>query len=211
VQSSIAFTALARGNVAAAVCSASASSLLGIVLTPLLVRLTGLARGADAHPGAIALAIASELLLPFVFGQLLRPFIRGWVERRSGTLRLLDQGAILLVIYGAFSHAVVERVWADIPASALLGLFPLTAALLACALCITWRASGLLGFKREDRITALFCGSKKSLASGVPLATVLFPAQLLSVMVLPLVVFHQLQLMVCSLLAQRYARAGTNS
>ena len=205
VQSSIAFTALARGNVAAAVCSASASSLLGIVLTPALARLTGLTGGGASHSGSAALGIVLQLLLPFLAGQLMRPLLVHWVERHGAKLRLLDQGSILLVIYSAFSGAVVQHAWSQIPVYSMLSLVPLTALLLAAALLITWQASELLGFDERDRIAILFCGSKKSLASGVPFASVLFPAHAVSVMVLPLVLFHQIQLLVCALLAQRHA------
>ncbi len=208
VQSSIAFTALARGNVAAAVCSASASSLLGIVLTPLLVQLFGLTGSAHAmRPGAV-LDIVLQLLLPFVAGQLAQGALAAWVSRHRAGLRLLDQGSILLVVYTAFSAAVVRGLWRTLPARELLALLLVTSLLLALALLVTWRASRLLGFTREDEIAIVFCGSKKSLASGVPLANVLFPVATVGVTVLPLMLFHQIQLMVCAALAQRYASRG---
>lgn len=206
VQSAIAFTSLARGNVPAAICSASASSLFGIVLTPLLVGLL-LDRQADGGSMLDAmLKIVLQLLVPFVAGQVARRWIGAWVGRHARGLRMVDQGSILLVVYTAFSAAVVEGLWRDVPLPALLALALACVLILALALGCTTVLARLLGFHKEDEITLVFCGSKKSLASGVPMAQVLFAGGTIGAAILPLMVFHQLQLMVCSVLAQRYAR-----
>ena len=206
VQSSIALVAVARGNVPAAICSASASNLLGIFLTPLLVGLL-MAQGASAGASLDSVVpIILQLLLPFTVGQLLRPRIGAWVDRRKATLRLVDQGAILLVVYTAFSEAVIEGLWDKLPLTALAGLVVVDLLLLGLALAISTLVSRRMGFSREDEITLVFCASKKSLASGLPMAKVLFASHSVGMIVLPLMLFHQLQLMVCAVLAQRYAR-----
>lgn len=204
IQSSIGFTAIARGNVAAAVAAASASNLLGVALTPLLVGLTLHAQGA-ASPDAIR-AIVLQLLVPFLAGQLLRPWIGGWVTRRAKLLSLADRGSILLVVYTAFSGAVVAGVWSRIGALDLLRLVALCCVLLTAVLAATWFAARSLKFAKEDEIAIVFCGSKKSLASGVPMAGVLFPPATAGLALLPLMLFHQIQLMACAVIAQRYAR-----
>lgn len=209
VQSSIALVAVARGNVPAAICSASASNLLGIFLTPVLVGLLvvhGTAAGASLSS---VVPIIVQLLLPFTLGQLLRPRIGRWVDRRKATLRLVDQSSILLVVYTAFSEAVIEGLWDKLPASALAGLIVINLILLGLALTLSTLVSRRMGFNREDEITLVFCGSKKSLASGLPMAKVLFAGQSVGMIVLPLMLFHQIQLMVCAVLAQRYARRET--
>ena len=206
VQSAIAFTAMARGNMPAAVCSASASTLMGIVVTPVLVGLL-LGRSGDGGSlwGAIS-RISLQMLLPFIVGHLLRPVIGGFIQRHARRVKLVDQGSILLVVYSAFSAAVVSGLWQQTPLPALAGLLVLCSVLLALVLAITtWAARGL-GFSKEDEITLVFCGSKKSLLSGVPMAKVLFASSTVGAIVLPLMIFHQLQLMVCAVLAQRYAR-----
>jgi sodium/bile acid cotransporter 7 len=207
VQSSIGFTSMARGNVAAAVCSASASSFLGIFLTPLLVG-TLVVKGAVAGHSALdtILPIVYQLLLPFVAGQLLRPLIGKWVDRHKPVLKYVDQGSILLVVYTAFSEAGTEGLWHKVPLSSLVTLVVVCCLLLAIALGLTAWLSKRLGFNREDEITIVFCGSKKSLASGVPMAKVLFASGSLGMVILPLMLFHQIQLMVCAVLAQRFAR-----
>ncbi|GAA6121789.1 bile acid:sodium symporter family protein [Acidovorax sp. FG27] len=212
VQSAIAFTAMARGNMPAAICSASASTLLGIVITPLLVSLlmpqmvngSGSAQHADtlASIGRIML----QLLVPFIAGHLLRPWIGGFIKRHGGALKYVDQGSILLVVYTAFSAAVIEGLWQQIPLGALLGLLLVCAVILALAIVSTTLLARRLGFSKEDEITIVFCGSKKSLASGVPMAKVLFASSAVGALVLPLMLFHQMQLMLCAVLAQRYAR-----
>ncbi|WP_434383034.1 bile acid:sodium symporter family protein [Melittangium boletus] len=206
VQSSIAFTSMAGGNVAAAVCSASASNLLGVFLTPLLV---GVFLRGGSEGGGISLesvgVIFVELFVPFVAGHLLRGWIGAWVERHRPVLGFVDRGSILLVVYTAFSEAVVNGLWSRLGWSEVLVLGVLSGVLLASVLLATVGASRLLGFSREDEITIVFCGSKKSLASGVPMASVLFAGGSVGAIVLPLMFFHQLQLMVCAVLARRYA------
>ena len=204
VQSSIAFTSIARGNVPAAVCAATASNLLGILLTPLLVSLL-LHRQGSAGGFDSALNIVVQLLLPFLAGQLLRPWISGWATRHNRILALVDRGSILLAVYSAFGAAVVEGVWHLFPLPQLGELVLVNAILLGLVLAITTFGSRLLGFKRADEIVVVFCGSKKSLAAGIPMATVLFGASTVGVVLLPIMIFHQMQLMVCAVLARRYA------
>jgi sodium/bile acid cotransporter 7 len=207
VQSAIAFTSIARGNVPAAVCSASASTLLGVFISPVLVSLVVLPNAAGQTDALAAIGrILLQLMLPFVVGHLLRPWISGFLHRRRAVLGVVDRGSILLVVYTAFSAAVIEGLWKQVSLSALAGLLVACAVILACALFLTGWFARRLGFDKADEITIVFCGSKKSLASGIPMAKVLFPAQSVGVVVLPLMLFHQVQLMVCAVLAARYAR-----
>ena len=206
VQSSIAMTAMARGNVPAAICSASASNFIGIFLAPILVGLL-VAKGAESKSSIDAvLSIVMQLLLPFLAGQFLRRWIGRWVDRHKATLKYVDQGSILLVVYTAFSEAVNEGIWHTLSVETLVALGLISLLLLALVLGISTFVSRRLGFSKEDEIAIVFCGSKKSLASGVPMAKVLFSTRSLGMVILPLMLFHQIQLMVCAVIAQRYAR-----
>lgn len=207
VQSSIAFTAIARGNVAAAVCSASFSNLAGIFITPMLTALfiTGRTQGFSTDP---IIAIAAQLLLPFIGGHLLRPWIGGFVHRHKKLLGYIDRGAILLVVYTAFGAAVLEGLWHKVTTAELGVIAVLSLAILSVIMAVGNVMGRLLGFSFEDRIVILFCGSKKSLATGVPLAGVLFPPAQVGAIILPLIFFHQIQLMVCAVLARRMAVGG---
>jgi sodium/bile acid cotransporter 7 len=203
IQSSIGFTVIARGNVAAAVAAASASNLLGILITPILVGLLFHQKSViSAHS---AWAIVLQLLAPFLAGQVLRRWIGGFVARHAVLLQRIDRGSILLVVYTAFSGAVVEGVWSKIDGLDLARLLVLCGVLLAAVLAATWFAARTFGFDKADEIAIVFCGSKKSLASGVPMAGVLFPAATAGLALLPLMLFHQIQLMACAVIAQRYA------
>ncbi|MEO6472360.1 MAG: bile acid:sodium symporter family protein [Aeromicrobium sp.] len=206
VQSSVAFTSIARGNVAGAVVSASLSNLLGVFLTPLLV--ATLMRGTgDVHVDATSvLKIVLQLFLPFVAGQIVRPHIGRWVRRNARPLRLVDRGSILLVVYVAFSEGVNADVWSTLDTTALVGLAAVCVVLLGLVMASTIVTGYLLKFNRGDRIALLFCGSKKSLASGLPMATVLFPSHTVALIILPLMLFHQLQLIVCAWISGRLAR-----
>ncbi|MDF9778178.1 bile acid:sodium symporter family protein [Pseudomonas baetica] len=205
VQSAIAFTSLARGNIPAAICSAAASSLFGIFLTPLLVTLLLNVHGEGASTLDAIFKISVQLLLPFITGQIARRWIGNWVARNKSWLKFVDQGSILLVVYGAFSEAVIEGLWHQIPLLDLVGLVVACCVVLGLVLVASTVLGKAFGFNQEDRITILFCGSKKSLATGVPMAQVLFAGSTIGVLILPLMLFHQIQLMVCAVLAQRFA------
>ncbi|KHK90589.1 bile acid:sodium symporter family protein [Novosphingobium malaysiense] len=204
VQSSIAFTAIAGGNVAAAVCSASFSNLAGIFLTPVLtaILITGKQGGFSTDP---IIAISVQLLLPFLAGHFLSPVIGGFVTRHKQVLGYVDRGSILLVVYTAFGAAVLEGLWSRVTLSELGLIAVLSLAILTVVMAVAATIGRAMGFSREDRIVLLFCGSKKSLATGVPLAGVLFAQAQVGAIILPLMFFHQIQLMVCAVLARRFA------
>ncbi|PWK96348.1 sodium/bile acid cotransporter 7 [Pantoea allii] len=209
VQSAIAFTSMAGGNVAAAVCSASASSLLGVFISPLLVNLVMDVNSNGPGDGLEQVGkIMLQLLVPFVLGHLSRRWISGWVERHRGLIGITDQTSILLVVYSAFSEAVVNGIWKRVGIDTLLWILAGCVLLLTIVLLINYFASRLFGFSRPDEIVVLFCGSKKSLANGVPMANILFPASAVGIIVLPLMIFHQVQLMVCSFIAGRYKKTN---
>jgi sodium/bile acid cotransporter 7 len=205
VQSSIAFTSIAGGNVPAAICSASASNVFAVFLTPILVSLFIAGRDAGLSMSGSFWGIVLQIFVPFVAGHLVRPWIGDWLEQRRRLTGLVDRGSILLVVYSAFSGAIVEGLWKQIPLTALAGVVLIDCVLLLIVMVTMWSLSSLFGFNRADRITILFCGSKKSLASGVPIANVLFTGSIVGPMILPLMLFHQIQLMVCAALAQRWA------
>ncbi|KUL74864.1 bile acid:sodium symporter [Streptomyces sp. NRRL WC-3605] len=201
IQSSIAFTSMARGNVPAAICAGSFSSLVGIVVTPLLAAAVLGGNGGGLSADSVV-KIVLQLLVPFVAGQLLRRWIGGFVARHRKVLGLVDRGSILLVVYTAFSEGMVQGIWHQVSPGRLAGLLAVEAVLLAVMLALTWYGARALGFGRADRIAIQFAGSKKSLASGLPMASVLFGAHA-SLAVLPLMLFHQMQLMVCAVIAKR--------
>jgi sodium/bile acid cotransporter 7 len=208
VQSSIAFTSIAKGNVPAAICSASASSIVGIFITPLVVSLVlPIHVGTGSALGTVG-QIVLQLFVPFICGQLLQPLIGGWIGRNQRIVRGVDRGSILLIVYSAFSEAVDEGLWHQVPPSALAGLLVASAVLLAAALITTGLVSKWLGFDRADRVTTIFCGSKKSLSQGITMAKVIFASHAVGATILPLMLFHQIQLMVCAALAQRWGRSA---
>jgi solute carrier family 10 (sodium/bile acid cotransporter), member 7 len=203
VQSSVAFTAIARGNVAGAVTAAAASNMAGIVLTPLIVSL--ILHAGKAAPISGIGRIAMLLLLPFIIGHLLRPWLGDWVERQLRWVRLNDRATVLVAVYGAFSAATVAGLWQLLSPMAFLGVLLASAILLALVMVIIQLSARLCGFSLEDRIAIQFAGSKKSLVSGIPMARILFAGPELGLVTIPLMLFHQLQLMVCAELARRWS------
>ena len=205
VQSSINFTSIARGNVAGAIVSASASNLLGVFLTPLLaIALMNTTGNANVGLGSIV-DLVVQILLPFILGQLSRRWTADFVARHK-KLKLFDQASIVMVVYAAFSQGVREGIWSMVGWVDIVALVVVCLVLLAFMLWLTWFTARRLGFNRADVIAIQMCGTKKSLATGLPMATVLFAGQPIGLIMLPLMVFHQAQLMACSWLAARYAR-----
>jgi len=204
VQSSIAFTGIAGGNVPAALCAASVSNLVGTMLTPVIVALLLPAASGGVSWGAVE-GIAAQILLPFVAGQVARPLIGGWIARHKGPTTLVDRGSILLVVYAAFSEGMVAGIWQAVGAGDLALVLLCDGLLLAAVLGLTTWGARALRFSKADEIAIVFCGSKKSMASGIPMATILFAGSSVSLIVLPLMIFHQVQLFVCAVLARRYA------
>jgi len=203
VQSSIAFTSIARGNVAGTVASAATSNLLGIGLTPVIIGLMVHTHGAPVSLSGIW-RIVEQLLVPFALGQLLRPRIGSWVARNRKLLSLTDRATVVLAVYSAFSAAVVQGIWQQVSLVNLLLLVLVSATLLTAVLLLSRLIARRLRFSKEDEISIVLCGSKKSLVSGVPMARVLFAPDAVGAVVLPVMVFHQMQLMVCAWLAKRY-------
>lgn len=203
IQGSVAITSVARGNVAAAICAATVSNVLGIIATPLLVLwLMGADSGADLSG---FWSILLNLLLPFVLGQLLSRWLGRWVRERAWLTLLIDRGSIVIVLFGAVSSATADGVWTQVSVGMLLTLVALAALLLSVMLAITWWGSGALRLSLPDRVPVMMCGVQKSLATGLPMAIVLFPAATVATVALPVILYHQLQLVVCVILARGLA------
>ena len=205
VQSSIAFTSIAGGNVSAAIVSASASNIFGMFLTPLLVGLLFAVKGGGGISVDALESILLQLLAPFVLGQILQPWIGSFMRRHGKALGFVDRGSILMVVYLAFSEAMVEGLWRTVSWDDLGMMVGVNIVLLVAVLLATWYGSKWLGFNRPDRITIMFCGSKKSLASGAPMASAIFAGANVGSIVLPLMLFHQIQLMACAVIARKLA------
>jgi solute carrier family 10 (sodium/bile acid cotransporter), member 7 len=210
VQSSIAFVSVAKGNVPAAVAAASASQMLGVLLTPLLVGVLAGAHGGEVQLSGIG-KVALQILLPFMVGHLLQPWLGGFVTRHKAMIGLSDRSTILLAIYSAFSAAVIEGIWSRLPLKDFAVLVGLCGVLLAIVLFSTRTLARAFGFKRADEAVVVFCGTKKSMVQGVPMGRVLFAGPDLGLVLLPIMIFHQIQLMVCAVIARRYARVADES
>ena len=207
VQSSIALTSIAKGNVPGAICSATMSNLAGIFITPLLFGVMS-----RLHGGAIDAQgiwhIVLQLLAPFAAGHLLRPWIGAWAAHNRAILSVTDRSSILLVVYTAFSGAVVHGIWHQLPLETL-GILGLTMTLLLVSgLLTTVMLSRAFSLSTPDEVAIVFCGSQKSLVTGVPMANALFSAASVGPLLLPIMIYHPLQLVVCAWLARRYATAA---
>ncbi len=207
VQSSIAFTSVAQGNVAGAVCSASFSNIVGMFITPVLVAFFILGQSQHGFdPTSSIMQITLLLLVPFILGQILRPWVFPQMKKMPKIVKVFDQGSILMVVYGAFSSAVVAGLWHQVSLSTLLLLIIACSVLLTLVMLLALFVPRWIGFDKADQKTIFFCGSKKTLASGVPMAQILFIGQPIGMIVLPIMIFHQIQLMVCGIVANMWSK-----
>ncbi|HJV27342.1 MAG TPA: bile acid:sodium symporter family protein [Aromatoleum sp.] len=207
ISSSVAFTAMAGGNVGAAVFNATLSNFIGIIVTPLLVSQWMHATGASMPIGQAILGVAVQLLLPFIAGQFLRPHLHAWLVHHKSAVNRVDRGVIVLIVYSSFCDSAAAGLWSGQGWVAVLQAFGLCVAILAGVLSLTCFAARRFGFTLDDEVVAVFCGSKKSVASGIPMARLLFGSRPeLGMIVLPAMLYHQVQLLVCANLARRYAR-----
>lgn len=204
VQSSVALTGIARGNVSGAVVAASVSSLVGVVATPVLVMLlmgTGTGVRIDA---TVFTNIALQLLLPFVLGQLAHNYVpRAKEIAKSKATKIVDRGSIWMVVYSAFSSGVVSGVWSNVKLWEIVFLIVFAVVLVVAMLWLSKVVPQALGFNREDRVAVQMCGTQKSLATGLPMATVIFGGAQLGVLIVPLMIYHMIQIVTCSAYASR--------
>lgn len=207
ISSSVAMTAIAKGNVPVAVFNATLSGLLGLVLTPAMVSLVT-ATGVMQFSLLDAMGnIALMLLAPFAIGQLVRPLIKQTVIKHKSILSLLDRGVILLIVFTSFATSTAGGIWTRFSVGEIVATVALVLVLLAIAFAMTVWLSRRLKLPLEDEAAVVFCGSTKSLANGAPIAQILFAGSpLLGVILLPLMLYHQLQLVGCAILAQRYSK-----
>ncbi len=201
VQSSIAFVSVARGNIAGAITAATVSNLIGMIVTPLLVLWFMGASGTMGWTNIRDILIL--LLLPFIIGQAFQRWTGEWVRRHKRLTGLWDKGTILAIVFVSVVAATDAGVWSTVSGWMLLGIGVISVVLVTIVLALTWWGGRLLGLNVEDRIALLMCGSKKSMATGLPMANVLFPSAIAGPIAVPLIIFHQLQLMICAWLARR--------
>jgi sodium/bile acid cotransporter 7 len=207
VSSSIAMTAAARGNVAGAVFNATLSSLIGVVATPLWVAAVMKTTGETQPVLPVVLDLLRWLVLPLALGQLSRPLLGAVLGRHKSAVHFVDRGTILLLVYTSMCESFRRGIWSAQGPSTLALTVGVCATLLALVLTLTAWAARALGYSRADRLAAIFCGSKKTLASGVPMANLIFgPNPALGVILLPIMIYHPLQLVVCGVLAERWGR-----
>ncbi|HEY4343674.1 MAG TPA: bile acid:sodium symporter family protein [Parvibaculum sp.] len=212
VSSSVAMTSLARGNVPVAIFNATLSAFLGVFLTPVLMAWYMKSTGHSLPLEAVILKIVLLVLLPTALGQIAHRWLAGWAARNSSWLKMCDRAVILAIVYNSFCDSIQEGIWSShdvslvfIMVGGAIGLFFLIYELMK----IPCR---LLGFDREDTIACLFCSSKKSLATGVPLSKVMFGATpALGLIIAPLMIFHFFQLVIVSVIANRYANDGKSA
>ncbi len=205
VQAAISSSSLAGGNVAASVIAAALSNLSAVILTPLIFAAIAQVGGEGVGAGAVG-KVALLLLLPFALGQIARTWLAAWADRHKVWIGRMDKLTIILAVYVAFSAAVNEGLWNQLSGLELAVLCTFITALLCAAMVGSWALGGILGLKRADRITLFYSGAHKSLATGAPMARILFPGAEAGLIIIPLLIYHQLQLIISAWIAARLNR-----
>jgi solute carrier family 10 (sodium/bile acid cotransporter), member 7 len=208
VQSAISYASLARGNVAASVVGAALSNLVGILATPALFALLLGAASGVAIGGDVVVKIMTMLLLPFVLGQAAQKWLGAWAAGQKALLTYFDRAVILLAVYVAFSAAVSGGALSIVSGTSLILLAVFAAVFLALGFAGAWALGGAIGLQRGDRVSLLFAGAHKSIATGAPMAALLFPPDIAGLMILPAILYHQFQLIASAPLAARLAKTN---
>lgn len=206
VSSSVALTVAAKGNVPAALFNATLSSLIGVVLTPLWM---AFAMGHEGQPLDV-MPIMVDLLVwvisPLVAGQLSRPWLSAWASRHKARITQVDRLTILALVYTSFSDSVQQGIWTNYGSGVVFQALAICGLLFFIIYSFTELSARWLQLGEEDRIAAVLCGSKKTLASGVPMAHLIFGAHpALGLILIPIMLYHPLQLAVGGVLSQRWA------
>lgn len=207
ISSSVAMTSVGKGNVPGAIFNASLSSVLGVFITPLFIQLFMGFEGVELDLMASVVSISKLLLLPMIAGQLLRPILLKWVERHKAIVNKIDKYVILLIVYNAFCDSVANGIWSEFSVSMLMGSMVLCGVILLIMVHLIQWGARRAGFQLADEVAAVFCGTKKTLAAGVPMAKVIFGADPnLGMLLLPIMLYHPIQIFYCAMLASRYAK-----
>jgi sodium/bile acid cotransporter 7 len=207
ISSSVAMTSLARGNLPAAIFNATFSSLIGVLITPLMMAWYTHSQGTPMQLGPVLLNVVLLVVVPIVLGQLVRPLLSGWATRHHSRIKLADRAIILAIVYGSFADSMASGIWSQQDPIVLVEIAGGVILLFGIAFSIMWSVCRLVGFDLPDTIAATFCGSKKSLATGVPMARLMFgTTPQLGLVLAPVMVFHFFQLMAVSVIAGRLAR-----
>jgi sodium/bile acid cotransporter 7 len=207
VSASVVMVSLARGNIPAAIFNASISSLLGVVITPAWMGILGNSSGLELDFISTLGELTLKVLLPVFLGISLHKLIFPKLEKYLSKLKMLDQTVIMIIVYTSFAQSFSQEVFSPYQLSTLLKISFSMLILFFLIWAIIEMCSRFLGFKLEDRITALFCGSKKSLVQGVVIGKVIFPdPAILGLVLLPVMLYHIQQLIAGSIIASWFAR-----
>jgi len=206
VSSSVVMVSIAGGNMPAAIFNASVSSLIGIIITPLWMGLFLDVADAGSDLTSTVIKLSIQILLPVIIGFLFHRKLSGFVMNNQKKLKNFDQAIILLIVFTAFSESFAKKMFEGTGLADIVWISLAMAGLFILMMAIMWGFSKWMGFIQEDTITVLFCGSKKSLVQGAVMGKVLFPDPLIfGIVLLPLMIYHSLQLLMGSAIAERFA------
>ena len=207
VSTSVVMVSIAGGNLPAAIFNASISSLLGIALTPLLCSLFLHTGTGGSQLWSLGLQLLWQVVLPVGAGVLLNARFHAFADRHKAALRIFDQVTILLIVFTAFCESFAEGIFTSYRPADIAKLSAGMVALYLVVFAIIWGLSRVLKFPQADQIVAVFCGSKKSLVHGSVMASLLFPASAATgLILLPLMLYHALQIILASSMAQYLGR-----
>lgn len=203
VSSSVVMVSIAGGNMPAAIFNASISSILGVFVTPVWMALFMDDMHTDIDTTEVIIKLCFQVLVPVIVGLLLHRWLGRFTERYKNALRLFDQTIILLIVFTSFCESVSGDMFVGFSIIEILLISVAMLILFLSMFGIMYVLSILLKLNREDRIAVLFCGSKKSLVQGAVMGKALFPDPvMLGVVLLPLMLYHALQLIVSGMIAE---------
>lgn len=207
VSSSVVMVSIAKGNISGAIFNASISGLIGILITPIWLSFFFQTSGESFNLMESVMSLSLRILLPVFIGLMLNKYSGAFAKKHSKYLTLFDKSIILLIVYNSFSHSFQTQLFQSLDTPVLIKAFISILCIFVLAYLAIWYGSKKLHFKYKDQITATFCGSKKSLVHGTVMADVLFKGMAVQgIFIVPIMIYHSLQLIVISFIAQRLSK-----
>ena len=210
ISSAIVLTGSYRGDAATSLFNATLSNLLGVVITPIwCIALFSEASNHFPPIGSLILKIAILVILPITIAQVIRPYLRDRIEAWKPSIRNSSNAMIVFIVYVSFSNSVVNGLWETLSWTSIATAFGFVCLFLLLVSSLVWTSSAIADNQKEQRIAAFFCGSQKTLATGAPMASIIFANQSAAdqgLVLLPLILYHSLQILLASIVGPRLAK-----
>ncbi|XP_035148768.1 sodium/bile acid cotransporter 7 isoform X9 [Callithrix jacchus] len=201
VSSAVILTKAVGGNEAAAIFNSAFGSFLGIVITPLLLLLF-LGSSSSVPFTSIFSQLFMTVVVPLIIGQIVRRYIKDWLERKKPPFGAVSSSVLLMIIYTTFCDTFSNpNIDLDKFSLVLILVIIFSIQLSFMLLTFIFSTRNNSGFTPADTVAIIFCSTHKSLTLGIPMLKIVFAGhEHLSLISVPLLIYHPAQILLGSVL-----------